>query len=147
MRYRWMSCGVTLGVAAILLASTPVHAQQTVGLFLNDEDSFDGYTLFGQLNSDTTYLIDNAGKLVHSWVSSFPPGLSAYLLDNGHLLRTASFAPGGSPFNAGGAGGRVEEFAWDGMQVWDYTSPPDPAKPTGCTSTRSITIPHLTRFS
>jgi len=108
------------GMAVVLLGSTPIMAQQTVGLFLNDEASFDGYTLFNQLNSDTSYLIDNAGKLVHSWESSFAPGISVYLLDNGHLLRTARFAPGGSPFNAGGTGGRVEEFAWDGTQVWDY---------------------------
>ena len=116
MCYRWLM----FGMAVVLLGSTPIMAQQTVGLFLNDEASFDGYTLFNQLNSDTSYLIDNAGKLVHSWESSFAPGISVYLLDNGHLLRTARFAPGGSPFNAGGTGGRVEEFAWDGTQVWNY---------------------------
>ena len=119
MCYRWFISGLQVALAMVLF-SPPIVAQQTVGLFLNDEDSFDGYTLFNQLSSDTTYLIDNAGKLVHSWQSSFPPGLSAYLLDSGHLLRAAWFAPGGSPFNAGGAGGRVEEFAWDGTQVWDY---------------------------
>ena len=103
MRYRWISYGVTLAVAVTLSGSTPIRAEQTVGLFLNDEDSFDGYTLFGHFLLQITYLIGNDGKQVHSWASDFPPGLSAYLLENGHLLRTARFAPGGSPFNTGGA--------------------------------------------
>jgi hypothetical protein len=120
MHYPWFRSTLPLLAAAVLLGGAPIRAAQTVGLFLNDEASFEGYTLFNQLQSDTTYLIDNAGKQVHSWQSSFPPGLSAYLLPDGHLLRTARFAPGGSPFNGGGTGGRVEEFAWDGTVLWDY---------------------------
>jgi hypothetical protein len=104
-----------------LFGNAPARAQQTVGLFLNDPRSFSGYTLFAPQQSSTTYLIDNHGKPVHAWGSSFAPGLSAYLLEDGHLLRTARYGPGGaSKFNVGGAGGLIEERAWDGTLVWAY---------------------------
>ena len=67
-----------------------VSAQdRTVGLFLNDSDSYDGYTLFAPLASTKTYIIDNEGRLIHIWEGTHRPGMSAYLLENGNLLRTA----------------------------------------------------------
>ena len=94
---------------------------QTVGMFMNEEGSYDGYTLFAPLQYTTTYLIDNEGRLVHSWDSAYTPGNSVYLLENGNLLRTASLTRGPhSRFGSGGAGGRVEEFTWDGTLVWEF---------------------------
>ena len=93
------------------------NGQQTVGLFLNDSLSYNGYTLFAPLSSRTTYLIDNCGELINSWQSDYTPGVAVYLLENGHLLRTARIA---SPFNAGGTGGRIEEYDWNGNLVWAY---------------------------
>jgi hypothetical protein len=45
-------------------------------------------------------------------------------LENGHLLRTAHVGAQDGRFGAGGAGGRVEEYDWDGTLVWkfDYAS-------------------------
>ena len=108
---------VLLGLAGF----SPAGAQATVGLILHDEASYDGYTLFAPIPHLNTYLIDNEGKLVHSWASTFRPGLSVYLTETGNLLRTAQYAPGGSSkFTAGGQGGRVEEFTWDGTLIWDF---------------------------
>ena len=99
-------------------ASSPVEGQgETVGLFLNEPGSFDGYTLFAPFNYGTTYLIDNDGKLIHSWDSDYNP-MSAYLLENGGLLRTARLAD--TAFPGGGGTGRVEELAWDGALLWEY---------------------------
>jgi len=43
------------------------------------------------------------------------------LLENGHLLRTGAMGPReNSAFRAGGSGGHVQEFTWDGELVWDY---------------------------
>ncbi len=100
-----------------LFLGLPAKTQQTVGLFLNDSLSFNGYTLFAPLSSHTTYLIDNCGELINSWQSNFPPGVAAYLLPNGHLLRTARIF---SSFNAGGTGGRIEEYDWNGELRWAY---------------------------
>ena len=103
----------------LLLAALPLSAQtQTVGLFLNDAQAFRGYTLFAPLRANTTYLIDNDGKLVRSWQSSYQPGNAVYLLENGHLLRTGNAR--NPTFTSGGAGGRVQEFDWNGALLWDF---------------------------
>ena len=44
-------------------------AQQTVGLFSNLPESYNGYTLFNSLGSTNTYLIDNCGVKVYEWNS------------------------------------------------------------------------------
>ena len=104
----------------ILVTAIPIAAQeQTVGLFQHEEAAFDGYTLFAPNMYTSTYLIDNEGRLIHQWESEFNPGASAYLLDNGHLLRTVRDAEN-PDFSVGGAGGRVQEFDWDGNLVWEF---------------------------
>ena len=95
----------------------PIYGQQTVGLFLNTEDSYNGYTLFAPDFAKTTYLIDNCGYLVHTWESEYYPGLSAYLLEDGSLLRTARLP--GNMYDNSGNGGRVERFDWDGNLIWE----------------------------
>jgi hypothetical protein len=86
---------------------------------VNMPAAFEGYTLLAPLQSKETYLIDNAGELVHSWSSDYKPGNVAYLLEGGELLRAAMLEEP-SRFQAGGAGGRVERFDWDGDLLWSY---------------------------
>lgn len=79
------------------------------------------YTLFAPLQSKTTYLIDDAGGVVRTWDSDYPPGCSVYLLENGNILRCAALHRGDHPkFTGGGSGGLVEEIAPDGSVVWEY---------------------------
>jgi len=94
------------------------QTEQTVGLFVYDEElSYDGYTLFAPKHNTNTYLIDNYGRVVHSWTAStYEPGQSVYLLENGNLLRSC-FTHVGSV--GGGEGGRIEEYDWDGNLVWE----------------------------
>jgi hypothetical protein len=68
--------------------------------------AYSGYTLFAA--SGKTYLIDMAGRLVHTW----PIGTNPRLLDNGHLLDAATDDPSGF------AG--FKELDWDGNVVWQY---------------------------
>ncbi len=89
--------------------------QQTIGLFLNDSLSLNGYTLFTV--STETYLIDNCGHLVKTWTSNHQPGLSVYLLENGDLLRPGR---GGSGLIGNGMGGVIERFSWEGDLLWSY---------------------------
>jgi hypothetical protein len=90
----------------------------TVGLFLCQDGASEGYTLFAPATANTTYLIDMLGRLVHSWEASCRPGQSAYLEEDGHLLRSGMLP---SPsFLQGGAGGLVQEFDWDGTVRWEF---------------------------
>ena len=103
----------------IFFGNNSLFAQQTVGLFSNTIDSYNGYTLFAPMASTTTYLIDNCGEKVHSWNSTYKPGLSAYILENGTLLRTRN--TNNTTFTAGGSGGGIEMIDWNGNVIWDYT--------------------------
>ncbi len=104
----------------VLVSFSLVSGQeQTVGLFLNDSKSFNGYTLFSGLSYTSTYLIDNSGLLVNSWETDYVPGNTAYLLENGDLLRSADPA-GNTTFMAGGDAGRVEKFDWEGNLIWEF---------------------------
>jgi len=78
--------------------------------------SFNGLTLIAPMGANNTYLVDDFGESKHQWSSNYPPGLSAYLLDNGNLLRTG--ADNNGHFNVGGKGGYIEEMDWDGNLTW-----------------------------
>lgn len=98
---------------------TPSKSTPQAGLLLNDASACRGYTLLAPQNSTNTYLIDMQGRVVRMWKSDCTPGANACLLKNGHLLRAGMVR--NPPFFGGGAGGRVQEFTWDGKLVWDFT--------------------------
>ena len=58
------------------------------------------------------------GRVVRSWESDCEPALTAYLLENGHLLRPGNAK--GKHSSGTEAGGRIQEFTWDGELVWDF---------------------------
>ena len=87
------------------------------GLHVYDQQkSFQGYTLYPGKHYGLTVLMDNEGRLVNKWMSDYEPGQSAYLLENGNMLRAALVK--GKYNIGGGEGGRFEEFSWDGEMVW-----------------------------
>ncbi len=107
------------------LSFSPLALAQEVdgekrGLVLRAEGAFQGYTLFSPLNSKTAYLVDLNGEVVHRWETSHPPGEWLYLLDDGHLLRTARLE-GNPRFHGGGIGGGLQEIDWDGKVLWEFT--------------------------
>lgn len=104
----------------LIVSAFPIclSSQQTVGLFQNSAEAFDGYTLFAPTNYQVTYLINNCGAVINSWESDYRPGSSVYLLENGNLVHTARLSS--SVFLGGGIGGRVEVFSWEGDLVWEY---------------------------
>ncbi len=88
------------------------------GLVVKKPGAAPGYVLYAPIVSDTTYLIDADGLVVHTWKSRYAPQASVYLLDNGHLLRGARVES--KIFSGGGPGGLIEEFSWDGELVWRF---------------------------
>jgi hypothetical protein len=107
-------------LASIVSVPTIDAQQPTVGLLQYEQNlQQDGYILFSPIHSTTTYLINKCGQQVHSWTSSYKPGLSVHLLQDGSILRTGNvnnprFALGG------GSGGIIEKIAWDGTLLWSY---------------------------
>ena len=95
-----------IGIIGLLLSvAAPLAAQErTMGLMYYDStQSFCGYTLFAPMDWNVVYLIDNEGRLVHSWDAPSKPGLSVYLLEDGSLLHS---------------GRDVNIRDWDNNQLW-----------------------------
>ncbi|MBN2036699.1 MAG: aryl-sulfate sulfotransferase [Chitinispirillaceae bacterium] len=86
----------------------------------------DGYILVGAYSGKETFLIDKNGKTVWQWNHTTLPdslnGYSSYLLENGHLLRTAQAASNVKvPPNAAPRQGIIDEVDHAGNVVWTYT--------------------------
>lgn len=104
--------------AALLIALPATRSAQaqthTVGLQYYDPDqTFDGYTLFCTMRSTNVYLIDMYGRVVNAWPGTQLFGNGAYLLPNGHLLRTCKLV-------TGAGGGRLQEIDWDNNILWQW---------------------------
>ncbi len=93
-------------------------SQNTVGLLSYDDTrSYQGYTLIYPHNQPNVYLLDNCGEIVHTWTDedNFRPGNTAYLLEDGRLIKTKrdKDATASNPIWAGGGGAIVEVRTWD----------------------------------
>ncbi|MBS1615748.1 MAG: aryl-sulfate sulfotransferase [Bacteroidetes bacterium] len=101
---------------AFCFLAGPILAQQTVGLFSRLPASEDGYVLLAPNLSKKTYLIDKCGREINEWTSAYTPGFSAYLLEDGTLLRTGYLA--NSLFTYAGSGGLIQRFDWNNNLLW-----------------------------
>jgi len=97
------------------------HApDQTVGTFTKTSSVQPGYTLV-PTRTGTTYLVDEDGRVVHSWPSNVNGGTAHYLQDNGDLLRaTVPFPNQWNGYTVGGLTGRIQRIAWDGTLLWEW---------------------------
>jgi len=107
-----------LAGSAVAQAPAPPPSLQPRGLIAKQPSVTPGYVLFTPILSDTIYLLDNDGRVVHAWKTAHA-SISLYLLPNGNLLRGAR-DPEALGFRAGGAGGIVQELDWDGKLVWEW---------------------------
>jgi len=87
-------------------------AQPTIGLKLNTPDAYNGYTLFTPYYSDLTYLIDNCGEVINTWNSGDRPHYTAYLMDDGSIVRLTGFTNGNATF--------IEIRDWNDNLVWQW---------------------------
>ena len=112
--------GELVFAATLPAQDPPAKPAESRGLITRTGDACPGYTLFSPFSDTTTYLIDLDGNVVHTWSSRYHPGLLAYLLPDGRLLRGIS-VDAKVPFkdNGGDAGG-VQLFSWDGELIWEY---------------------------
>ena len=89
----------------------------TVGVLTQTAAAYDGYTLFPVTGTGGTYLINNCGEEIQSWTSQYNAGMMAYLLPDGSLIRAGRTL--NMNFPAGGAGGIIERFDWEGNLTWN----------------------------
>ena len=100
-------------------ASAQVGRRRTVGVLVNTEAAYEGYTLFSQKHTPSVYLIDNDGRVIHTWeIENTAAVLEAHLLDNGHLVVVAGprTASADNVINIGS----IREYTWDNAFVWEY---------------------------
>jgi hypothetical protein len=109
----------------------PSPAPAKPGLNLNTAKAYSGYTLFSPTYAKKFYLIDMDGKLVKEWDAAATPSAHAMLLPSGNFLRPCVWQVKGGA-GGGGAGGRIQEFSWDGTLVWHYTCPPNKRQHHDC---------------
>jgi len=100
-------------------SEAPAPKSEKMGVLVNESRAFQGYNLINP-GRKKTFLYDNEGRVVHTWTSEYTSGAAAYLLENGHLFRPAEAVNRKPGFQGPAAGGRIQEFDWDGNLVWDF---------------------------
>ena len=103
------------------------------GLVSKTENSQGGYTLISPTTSHDVLLIDINGEVVNKWKTGGRPGLSAYLLEDGSLIRATRIVSHSSEGNSqagnkvestfirgGGLGGLIEQYNWAGDLIWKF---------------------------
>lgn len=106
------------------LGLQPAVGQRTVGV-LSSIDSLQqgGLNLFYPHNQSSVFLMDNCGRKVNEWTddASWRPGNSAYLLEDGRLVKAKrSSSITGDRIWAGGGGAIIEIRGWDNTLQWRF---------------------------
>ena len=102
-----------------LFASANVYTQRTVGVIESTDEVLSGYLFYSPFSSNNAYMVDQCGRLINKWERGTRPGLAAYFLDNGLILRTYKPTPIG-PFTSASNAGGLELVNWDNETVWSY---------------------------
>ena len=115
---------IYLIIVLLFFATAKGLAQdRTVGVFQLETDAEEGYTLFSPSVNKSVYLIDNCGRLAHSWNCAAKPGNAVYLQPDGSLYRAGQL--NNLKIHAGGAGGLIERYDWGNQLLWtfEYNTP------------------------
>ena len=117
-------------LAVLLIAVTflPTNADEKdfvfpkTGVILTTDEVSPGYILLSPISTKKVFLINNKGQIVHQWKTDRQPGQSAYLLEDGSLLRAGKVEDTFQFPATAGSGGRIQKYDWDGNLVWDFVS-------------------------
>jgi len=107
---------ITFALLTLFLLKSSAQ-EITLGLLKHQPDVTVGYSLF--TGNSNTYLIDNCGNLIHHWESEYQPATTAYLLENGDLIRPVRIYKD-TGFGGGGLGGGIQQLNWQGEQTWYF---------------------------
>jgi len=108
----------------ICVYSFGLAQNRTVGLLTYDETSaYEGLNLFYPHNQTSVFLLNNCGEVVNEWEgrAGHVPGNSAYLTEEGHLIRCSRFFDRTiDSIWAGGGGAIVDALTWEGDSLWSF---------------------------
>lgn len=114
----------SIWVCLLMTIYLSVFSQNTIGTLSYDfSQTQPGYNLVYPHSQSTTYLLNNCGQLIHKWEDEeiIRPGNSAYLTNNGDLIRAKKDDQVPTdPIFAGGAGGIVESVSWENELNWSF---------------------------
>ncbi len=101
-----------------------LQGQRTVGLLsYKPWKSYDGYNLLYPHNQSDVFLLNNCGEIVHLWEGEDgrKPGNTAYILENGNMIKTHRATDiSMDAIWAGGGGEAVEIVSWENESLWYY---------------------------
>jgi hypothetical protein len=102
-----------------LVNSVNASKRKTVAVIYSDTSTIQpGYTLLCPSNSTKTFLINNNGRVLNQWTSDYLPGQSAYLTEDGSLVR--SLKSENKTFKLAGIGGGIEKRDWNNQLLWRW---------------------------
>jgi hypothetical protein len=113
----------TLCYLLTMLSISAFAQTRTVGLLSFDHSqAFAGYNLHYPHNQGNVYLLDNCGRIVHTWEDpTYRPGNGVYLMENGDIVVAKGRGPTSNPnFHAPGGGELIERRDWDNNLVWRF---------------------------
>ena len=110
----------------LFIVAKLLDAQNTVGLLsYNPAKAYEGYNLIYPHNQPTVFLLNNCGEIVHTWEdeANLRPGNTAYILENGNLLKCKRMGSSAvnDPIWAGGGGETVDLRTWDNQLLATFT--------------------------
>jgi len=111
---------ICLVLVSVSISTASWAADPVIGWLGGTPASMEGYTLAAPFGHGVTYLIDNAGRTIHTWQSDYDPGAAVYLLDGGRLLRCGKVLSTPQDMNAGGWGGLFQVLDWNSTVLWEY---------------------------
>ncbi|MFT7614879.1 MAG: hypothetical protein ACI9J3_003866 [Parvicellaceae bacterium] len=82
------------------------------------QTSFNGFALYNELGSNTSYLIDKDGNIAHNWSCAESGNYAVKLTDNGNIVRGASYS--GNILTGAAIGGLIQELDASANVVWEY---------------------------
>lgn len=81
--------------------------------------TFNGYALYSEQNSQNTYLIDKEGEIAHSWACNKNGNYAVFLKEDGNILRQGVVTS--ASMKGAAYGGIIQEYDKDAKVVWEFT--------------------------
>ncbi len=111
-------------IAFFTTLSFQLSAQSTVGLlsFTDVDKVQEGYNLYFPHGQTDVFLLDNCGRIVHTWEGdTYKPGNSVFLTEEGLLYKCGGRGAGSNEWIHAGGGGEVLQIVnWDGSVALEY---------------------------